>query len=88
MASVTVHKFSITLATQGLGLVRIKESLQQDFKNKFFADHSVLTQKSTHKLAPDFGTITATLDILLAAGRTSLLHPTATQTSPRAKAFR
>lgn len=45
------------------------------------------TQRSAHKLAPDLGTITATLDMRLAAGRTSLLHPTATHTSPTLSAF-
>lgn len=47
-----------------------------------------ITQKSAHKLAPDLGTITETFDIVLATGRTSLLHPTATHTSPALKALR
>jgi hypothetical protein len=46
------------------------------------------TQRSAHKLALDFGTITATLDMRLATGIISLLHPTATHTSPTPKAFR
>lgn len=46
------------------------------------------THRSAHKLAPDLGMITATPDMRLAAGRMSLLHPTATQTSPTPKDFR
>lgn len=46
------------------------------------------THKSAHKLAPDFGTITATSDMRLAAGMMSLLHPTATQMSPTLNALR
>lgn len=46
------------------------------------------THISAHILVPDFGTITATSDMRLATGRTSLLHPTATHTSPTANAFK
>lgn len=52
------------------------------------AKHKYHTQRSAHKLAPDFGTITVTLDMRLAIGMMSLLHPTVTHTSPTPKAFK
>ena len=48
----------------------------------------MFTHRSAHKVAPDLGTITVTLDIRLATGITSLLQPTVTQTSPTLKAFK
>lgn len=58
---------------------------QMGHKAAKFKDH---TQRSAHKLAPDFGTMTVTLDMRLAIGMMSLLHPTVTHTSPTPKAFK
>lgn len=61
---------------------------RKHFRMHIEGENSGHTQQSAHRLAPDLGTTTAIFDIRFAAGITSLLHPTATHTSPTPKALR
>jgi hypothetical protein len=69
--------------------LRVTNILWREVESKKYdMIEGIRTQRSAHKLAPDLGTITATLDERFAKGIISVLHPTATHTSPTPNAFK